>query len=255
MNITEVMSRNVTLGDGKPKICIPVTAVTRQELVEQCTQIGRAPFDIVEWRADYYEDTADEGWLPKALEILRGMLGERALLFTFRTKEEGGVRSISPEEYAHLNEKAAASGLVDFVDLELNRGEDLLSSLTEKIHSCGVKVIGSYHDFAGTPDCHTIVTILCRMQKLGVDVTKAALMPEKEEDVLEVLAASLAMKKQYADRPFITMSMGPYGAVSRLCGALTGSAVTFATAGRSSAPGQMDAAFVAEALSALQPGA
>lgn len=82
MNITEVMSRNVTLGDGKPKICIPVTAVTRQELAEQCTQIGRAPFDIVEWRADYYEDTADEGWLPKALEILRGMLGERALLLS-----------------------------------------------------------------------------------------------------------------------------------------------------------------------------
>jgi 3-dehydroquinate dehydratase-1 len=87
------------------------------------------------------------------------------------------------------------------------------------------------------------------MQDCGADITKAAVMPQNEQDVLEVLKATLAMKQQYADRPFITMSMGRLGAITRLAGGLTGSALTFATAGRASAPGQLEA----QALSALLP--
>ena len=39
--------------------------------------------------------------------------------------------------------------------------------------------------------------------------------------------------------PVITMSMGKQGIVSRISGSLTGSALTFATAGEASAPGQI----------------
>ena len=90
------------------------------------------------------------------------------------------------------------------------------------------------------------------MQKCGVDITKAAVMPKSEADVLTLLGASVEMKQNYADRPFITMSMGRLGAVSRLAGSLTGSAVTFATAGQASAPGQLAAAQIAGVLAQLQ---
>ena len=76
-------------------------------------------------------------------------------------------------------------------------------------------------------------------------------MPSRERDVLTLLDASLAMKETYADRPFITMSMSRLGSVSRLAGALTGSALTFATAGRASAPGQLEAAILSEILPVL----
>lgn len=35
------------------------------------------------------------------------------------------------------------------------------------------------------------------MQLLGADITKAAVMPRTERDVLELLEATLAMKEQY----------------------------------------------------------
>ncbi len=268
-----VKVRNLELGSGRPKICIPITAADRDELAAQVGRILDSPCDMVEWRADFYEDTGCEAedtdgaakdtggtvktatgsvsWILEPLELLRERLGERALLFTFRTKEEGGERSISLEEYRQLNEAAAASGFADLIDVELNRGGELLREIAASAHEKGCLVVGSFHDFSGTPSREALTELLRRMQSLGADVTKAAVMPRTERDVMTLLDASLAMKEQYADRPFITMSMGARGGISRLCGTLTGSALTFATAGASSAPGQMDAWLVAHVLSAL----
>ena len=251
MSMSPLKIRNMTLGDGMPKICISVTAKNKKELEIQTGIILESPFDMVEWRADYYEETEGEDWMEDALSCLRRSLGEKPLLFTFRTGEEGGERRISPEEYRKLNERAAASHFADLVDLEINRGEALFRSQAEMIHGCGVKVIGSFHDFVGTPDKNTIIGILCNIQKLGADISKAAVMPSRERDVLTLLDASLAMKETYADRPFITMSMSRLGSVSRLAGSLTGSALTFATAGRASAPGQLEAGLLSEILPVL----
>ena len=243
--------RNMTLGDGVPKICIPVTAENREEMEKQVEQVLSGPCDMIEWRVDYYQETENADWLEQTLGYLRGLIGELPLLFTFRTKEEGGERSISMETYQEWNRRAAASGLADFVDIELNRGEELFQKLCKEIHDCCGKVIASFHDFGKTPSKKELLCILCRMQELGADVSKAAVMPVSDRDVLILLDAALEMKENYADRPYIMMSMSARGGISRLCGALSGSAVTFATAGRASAPGQMDAVLVKEVLQRL----
>ena len=56
------------------------------------------------------------------------------------------------------------------------------------------------------------------------------------------------------DRPLITMSMGPLGAVSRVAGETFGSAVTFGAAGKASAPGQIAADDLYRILSVLHTG-
>jgi len=65
-------------------------------------------------------------------------------------------------------------------------------------------------------------------------------MPQSQEDVERLLRVSKDMRWEKADRPFITMSMGGLGAVSRICGVVTGSAVTFGSAAKASAPGQIE---------------
>ena len=49
------------------------------------------------------------------------------------------------------------------------------------------------------------------------------------------------MASDYADRPIITMSMAGTGVISRLCGEVFGSSMTFGAVGKASAPGQMGA--------------
>lgn len=246
-----VTVRETILGDGSPKICIPVMASGKKELQNQMKRVLEGPHDVIEWRADFYKETEQESWIADALSVLREMAGETPLLFTFRTKEEGGERSVSQEEYRRMNLAAADSGNADLVDLEWNRGSEFIRGIAKEVQQRGTKVIGSFHDFGKTPTKDRLLDILCGMQEIGVDITKVAVMPRSESDVLTLLDVSITMKDQYADRPYITMSMSRTGAVSRLCGALTGSAITFATAGKASAPGQMDAELVKSILEVL----
>ena len=115
-----------------------------------------------------------------------------------------------------------------------------MKSVVETAHEYGVKVIASNHDFHKTPDQKEIVSRLLKMQELGADIPKIAVMPQNKKDVLTLLAATEEMASDHADRPIITMSMAGTGVISRLCGEVFGSALTFGAAGKASAPGQME---------------
>ena len=54
-----VKVKSVLIGKGKPKICVPVVAKTAEEIVKDADSFRNLPVDIVEWRADWYEDVAD----------------------------------------------------------------------------------------------------------------------------------------------------------------------------------------------------
>ena len=45
--------RNMTLGSGRPKICVPLVSGTVEALQQECTSLGDCPLDMLEWRVDY----------------------------------------------------------------------------------------------------------------------------------------------------------------------------------------------------------
>ena len=59
------------------------------------------------------------------------------------------------------------------------------------------------------------------------------------------------MKNKYFSTPIITISMGKLGVASRLCGEVFGAAMTFASAGGSSAPGQISLDIVNSVLDSI----
>lgn len=107
-------------------------------------------------------------------------------------------------------------------------------------HSSRVVVVCSSHDFQKTPDKNELVSRMVKMQQVGADLPKVAVMPHDSTDVLTLLAATVEMKDKYFATPIITISMGRLGVASRLCGEVFGSAMTFASVGDSSAPGQIN---------------
>ena len=52
MKVLEV--GNITLGEGKPKICVPLTAATAEGLLAEARYAAKLPCDMIEWRADYF---------------------------------------------------------------------------------------------------------------------------------------------------------------------------------------------------------
>ena len=237
MNTVKV--RNIEIGAGIPKICVPIVGVTREEILAAAENIKSTKADVVEWRVDWYEDIFDFTKTEATMQALREVLGEMPILFTFRTSKEGGEKAIETEAYVELNQNAAKTGLVDLVDVEAFTGDDVVKAVVETAHANGVKVIASNHDFHKTPAKEEIVSRLRKMQDLGADIPKIAVMPQNKKDVLTLLAATEEMASEYADRPIITMSMAGTGVISRLCGEVFGSALTFGAVGKVSAPGQM----------------
>lgn len=237
MNTVKV--RNIEIGTGIPKICVPIIGVTKEEIVAAGKYIRGIEADIVEWRVDWYEDVFKFEKVEQTARELREILGDTPILFTFRTAKEGGEKAIEKEAYVELNRKAAKTGYVDMVDVEAFTGDDEVKAIVETAHEYGIKVIASNHDFDKTPDKDEIISRLRKMQELEADIPKIAVMPQTKRDVLTLLAATEEMYSEYADRPIVTMSMSGTGVISRICGEVFGSALTFGAAGKTSAPGQM----------------
>lgn len=237
MNPVEV--RNIKIGEGIPKICVPIVGITKDEIISEAKTFDSIPVDVVEWRVDWFEGVFDVEKVIDVLADLRAALKDTPILFTFRTSKEGGEKAVEPAAYAELNKAAAATGNVDLVDVEAFTGDEIVKDIIEEVHKCGVKVVASNHDFDKTPEKDDIVGRLRKMQDLGADIPKIAVMPQNKRDVLTLLAATEEMNREYADRPIITMSMAGNGVISRLCGEVFGSALTFGAAKKASAPGQM----------------
>lgn len=254
-----VQIRNMILGEGRPKICIPLTDKEKHTLQQSAVRLTLPEnhCDLAEWRADFFthlltpEKEAGAEGLYATVSGLHDTLGEIPLLFTIRTDLEGGAVHISTDDYIKTNLRAIESGSVDLVDVELSRGEHAAAEIIKAAHRAGVSVIGSCHDFHKTPEKDTIISTLCRMQEIGCDLAKYAVMPTCERDVLTLLDATLTMKETHKKTPIITMSMGKTGVLSRICGSLFGSCLTFGTAGSASAPGQLPSDVLAECLELL----
>ena len=231
--------RGVKIGEGVPKICVPIVGKTKEEILAAAKSFADVKMDVVEWRVDWFDGVFDFAQVEDVLKDLREALGNIPLLMTFRTSKEGGEKAIEPAAYAELNIKAAQTGYVDLIDVEIFTGDEIVKKIIDGAHAAGVKVIASNHDFFKTPAKADIIYRLRKMQDMNADIPKIAVMPQNRKDVLTLLAATEEMATNYADRPIITMSMAGTGVISRLCGEVFGSSMTFGAAKKASAPGQM----------------
>lgn len=230
--------KKLRIGEGVPKICVPVTGVSREEILEQSTSIARSAPDLVEWRCDYYRDILKEGCCLRMLELLSDIFKEIPILFTFRSSMEGGNCEISPEAYEALNLAVADQGIADLIDVEVYRDGLDAKDLLKKIHQRGGKVVASNHHFDTTPSVEDMVKLMKGMENMDGDILKLAVMPQEPKDVLNLLLATSQVSAGTI-RPVVTMSMGNLGTLSRISGGTFGSAITFASVGEPSAPGQI----------------
>ena len=242
--------RGVTFGAQPTKIAVPLVGTTRDDILAQAAALKTLGVDLAEWRADFYDRLCDEAALCDTLRALRDALGDTPLLFTIRTRREGGAADLAPARYASLTLLAAQSGSIDLADVELSLGETAARSLIDGIHAAGCLAIGSRHDFAATPPPDVLLAYLREARRLGADIPKLAVMALSDADALALLNAAAAYRLE-ADRPYIAISMGRCGVVTRLACRLSGSCLTFAAMEQGSAPGQLPAARVRELLEIL----
>ena len=244
-----VKIRDVVIGEGRVKTIVPITGTTADEAMAQARVIGgSAQTDVVEFRVDFLDIALDGGKLAALGPKVAAQLNGKPLIVTFRTKAEGGNKTIADADYGALYETLLKAQFADLIDVEMFRSEAVVRRLVAGAHQVGAFIVMSNHDFSGTPPAAELLARLRRQQELGADVLKLAMMPRDPSDVLELLRATWEMASRYAERPMMTMSMGGTGVVSRLAGEIFGSAMCFGMIGRASAPGQVEVERLAAVL-------
>lgn len=246
-----VTVKNVTLGSGSPKIIVPLVGKNEGELIEEANHLVTIDCDLVEWRVDFFDQVADFSAAAEMSKKLAKILSDKPVLFTFRTKQEGGEIAFSDEQYFGLYRAVIENGAIDLLDVELFMDDALVRQTIQAAHEKDIKIVMCNHDFDKTPNKDEIVSRLCRMQEKNADICKIAVMPQSSDDVLTLLQATNEMKQVHADRPIVTMSMGQLGMVSRMCGEVFGSAMTFGAAKKASAPGQVPVGELRDVLKTL----
>ena len=234
-----VQIKNLTIGSGMPKICVPITGVTASDIISQAAAIKAASPDLVEWRVDYFEQMKEDTAVEHMLAKLSEMLQDIPVLFTLRTDREGGKAHVTEEVYEKLLLHALACPQTDMIDVEVMPQQESAARIIKSAHEKGIPVIASNHHFEGTPSNEQIDCIFSCMEKTEADILKMAVMPENSRDVIRMMERTLSWYEK-SERPLITMSMGALGGVSRMCGEMTGSCMTFASVTEASAPGQID---------------
>ncbi|URI13790.1 type I 3-dehydroquinate dehydratase [Ligilactobacillus salivarius] len=238
MRIVKV--RNIEFGIGRPKIAVPITGKSSDDIVKQAeTIISSNNADLIEWRIDFFDQVEDAEKLVETAKKLRQVMSEMPLLTTFRTHFEGGVKKLSEEEYFDICRVLIKEKATDLLDLELFRKTSKLKEIIAEAHENNIYIIMSNHDFDKTPATSELERRLTLMKTYGADIAKIAVMPNSARDVLNLLLATDNIKYKL-NCPLITMAMGDIGKVTRISGEDFGSCLTFGTVGDASAPGQIE---------------
>ncbi len=245
---TDINIKGITIGSGQPVICLPVVSHTKEDIIKEITQYVDMGASMIEWRVDYFDELRDDKAVAEVLDRIKDRVKNTILLFTFRSKKQGGAISYEESGILHLNEIAAASGVVDIIDLEFFEASCATESIRQ-FQDLGVKVIASHHDFEKTPDDEIVDMILRKMKQGGADIVKFAAYAKDELDVLRMLNQTALLKREFPNLPIVTMTMGPKGSISRMCGEVFGSCITFGAGFGKSAPGQIPFDKLRQALS------
>ena len=187
--------------------------------------------DIIEWRADFL---AKDTILQVAPAIFEKFAG-RELVFTLRTRSEGGEIDLSPEEYVQIIKEVTQLYQPDYVDFEYFSYKEVFEEMLDFPN-----LILSYHNFQETPE--NMMEILSELTALNPKVVKLAVMAHTEQDVLDLMNYTRGFKTLNPEQEFVTISMGKMGKVSRIAADMMGSAWSFASLDEVSAPGQISLA-------------
>lgn len=156
----------------------------------------------------------------------------REIIFTIRTDKEGGNLSISDEEYVELLKNINAIYHPDYIDFEYFSHKEAFQQMLEFPN-----LVLSYHNFDETPE--NLMESFSELTALAPRVVKVAVMPQSEQDVIDLMNYTRGFKTLNPEQEYATMSMGKLGRVSRFAVDVFGSSWTFASLDQTSAPGQV----------------
>ncbi|KAH3901938.1 pentafunctional protein ARO1p SCDLUD_001723 [Saccharomycodes ludwigii] len=190
--------------------------------------------DAVELRVDHLKDYSPD-FVKKQITLLRMCTDSLPIIFTIRTKKQGG--KFPDEDYKAINDlyTVALKSAVEYIDLELTLPIDLQYHVLNN-KGTTTKVIGSHHDFAANfPWTHSEwENRYNQAVSMDVDIVKFVGTACHFQDNLQLEDFRL----KHTTKPLILINMTDRGKISRVLNTIL-TPVTSKLLPSSAAPGQL----------------
>jgi 3-dehydroquinate dehydratase-1 len=186
----------------------------------------RRPPDLFELRLDCLCHILNE--IEAKLPMLRA-----PLIITARHPREGGANNLPTRDRRVLLERFLPHA--QFVDIEL-RSLPALRPLFDLARRKNIQRVISFHDLSSTPAVRTLRAKARRAKNSGASTFKLATRTDTPAELARLIDF---FKNKDAGIPVSAMGIGKFGAASRLLLARSGSALNYASLGRSRIEGQL----------------
>lgn len=213
----------LALGE-KPCIAVPFRDGSEREDIARATSLG---MDLAEIRVDLFSDTEPHHILGEI-----GKFDGVPKLATIRSAAEGGRWSGNDAERLALFETLIPH--VDAVDIEIS-SRSIRDEVIAAARRAGKTVVGSFHDFQGTPPLQVIQEAANEGWRAHAAIVKVATHCLDWNDLRTLAEFTL----HNVSLGVVSIGMGPAGLSSRVFFPSLGSLFTFASYGEGTAPGQL----------------
>jgi len=193
-----------------------------QRLVSEARRAARWGADALEIRADCFPRSSLK---PEILRPALALVREETslpLIFTLRSRAEGGRLPRWFGEQNRLTLFRAVFPEVTVVDVELSAGDIVRNVVTES-HKRGRYVILSAHNFSRTPSDRELRLLSKKARRLGGDIFKVAAKVTTREEMERLMGFCRQLPFRYK----VFLPMGPLGTETRLQGLFWGSALSY----------------------------
>ena len=82
--------KNKVIGEGKPLVCVSVMDTNKDDIIAEVKRLVENHAEMVEWRVDAFNGVKSPNAVREVLRELAPLVKETILVFTFRSKEQGG---------------------------------------------------------------------------------------------------------------------------------------------------------------------
>ncbi len=199
-----IQVRNIRIGEKPSKICAVLMKESAGEILAELKEALVLKPELIEWRADRFENRDSLLKVYELLKEMRNLIGEIPLIFTYRTAMEGGEADVSRNVYFAVLKFIAnnCAGLVDIIDLEMFRpdAEELAKFIAEKrIYT--LMLSNTIPD--RTPRSKPLYNRMRNMIAQGADLARICVRAQQDNDEKNIAELDEMLKKDHFGRPCI----------------------------------------------------
>jgi len=234
----DLKSKAFSEASHKPKaasrICVSVFGRTISDLLAKIESARRSRPGFIELRLDYLDNPTPAG-IARLSKDLRGNE-----IFTFRSRQEGGVGNILEETRIELLRRVIIESAPPFIDLEIVTLRSNVEMVMEA-KSAGSRLIASSHNFRFIESPQELRNLLIDSHRLYSPYAIKIVRGARHFSDNQILLSLYGMVDSLAPTKLITFCTGPLGILSRLSCIQSGIPLTYASfPGEKTALGQLE---------------